>query len=321
MISKRLILACALSICALFASAQVDPNRTVITVNGEDIKGAEYYERMEFLPGLGYLAGEGEQRRFTELAPGVATLQRLIEERLILQIAKERGVAVSDADLEVAYQERAKEIPNFEASYQEAGLSKAFILRQMKLELSQFRIVTQGINITDQQVEQFYTDQSYRYTTPKRYRLGLLVCKPEDQAKADADFAAKKPFTEIVKKYSQDPLTKDRGGDMGEVTEEELSPGTLAAIKKIKIGQTTEWVVGEGVAVKFNLVNVIPESKRPLDPALKKVIRKELMYNKGVNKNDLEQLLREARKKAKIELKQPHFKNEINRILDKYKLG
>jgi len=306
---------------ATFGFGQVDPNRLVATVNGEEIRGEEYYMRMEFMPGLGTIAGEGNQQRFLEVSPGAAILQQLIDERILLQVAKQRGVLPTDAEVKAVYADRAKDIPDFEAKYQSTGLTRAYIEKQLLLELAQFKIVTQGVNIGAQQIENFYKDQGLRYVTPKKYRLGLLVCLPADMAKADADLAAKVPFTDVVKKYSADPVTKARNGDMGDVSEDDLSDEARTAITKVKIGQTTDWVKNDAVNVKFQVVNITPSSKRALDDKLKKEIARELAYNIGINKNDLQKLLKEARKTAKIEIKQTQFKNEMQRIIDQYKVG
>ena len=57
------------------ATAQVDPDRVVVKVNGADITGREYYKRMEVQPGLGqYRSGT-----FVQMLPGYLTLRWLIE--------------------------------------------------------------------------------------------------------------------------------------------------------------------------------------------------------------------------------------------------
>ena len=56
------------------AQNMVDPNRVVLVINGEEIKGAEYYRRMEYLPGVGSQMGAS----FSDFPPGFLTIQQLI---------------------------------------------------------------------------------------------------------------------------------------------------------------------------------------------------------------------------------------------------
>ena len=79
----------AAALClAAFSNGQVDPNRTIATINGEAIKGLEYYHRMEFLPGVTKRYGG----QAIESPPGFLTVVELIGEKLLLQLAKEKGV-------------------------------------------------------------------------------------------------------------------------------------------------------------------------------------------------------------------------------------
>ena len=66
------LLALALTACAAYA--QVDANRTVAVVNGEEIKGGEYYHRMEYLSGVGRIGNNG----VNEFPPGFMTIEQLI---------------------------------------------------------------------------------------------------------------------------------------------------------------------------------------------------------------------------------------------------
>ena len=93
---KRILVVSLLGLCA-FGISQVDPTRTVAIVNGEAIKGDEYYHRMEYLPGVSRRIQEGVNAEFP---PGFLTLEQLVTERLILQLAKQRNVAPSQAEVD-----------------------------------------------------------------------------------------------------------------------------------------------------------------------------------------------------------------------------
>src|SRR5471030_1100048 len=74
------------------AVKMVDPGRVVAVVNGDEIKGAEYYRRMEYLEGVGIRLGN----QFAEFPPGFLAIQKIIDERLTFQLAKSKGVYPTD---------------------------------------------------------------------------------------------------------------------------------------------------------------------------------------------------------------------------------
>src|SRR5438309_1536369 len=98
------MLVCVLGVAAS-VHGQVDPNRVVATVNGEPIKGEEYYRRMEYLPGVGRFSGD----HFAEFPPGFMTLDQLITEKLVMQLAKQKGVAPAAPEIQEELRYRLEE--------------------------------------------------------------------------------------------------------------------------------------------------------------------------------------------------------------------
>jgi len=302
--------------CASFASAQIDPARTVMTINGEEVKGGEYYERMEFLPGVGTMRGEN----FIEAAPGFLVINRLIEEKLLLQVAKEQGVYPTDVEVAALYKEKADDIKDFEKNYTDAGVSRKYVENQLRLELAQFKLQTKGINLTDMEVEKHYKENPSRFTIGKRIKLSVIAVPEFKKDEVDKALGSGKGFADVAKTLSTDPTAKD-GGNLGFIFDLDLSDQIKGALKDVRIGGLTPWIKGEQVVLRFHLDDIIPEQLKPLDAKMKRDLRRSLMMDKGVAKNDVEALLKDARKKAKIDVKQLQFKSEIQRMLERYKIG
>lgn len=296
------------------AQAQVDPNRVVMTVNGEEVRGAEYYRRMEFLPNVGAVIG-GD---FVPAPPGFLTLQRLVEERLLLQLAKERNCLPTDAEVKATIAEMVEANPKYVESWTNLGLTAAELEQRHRMELAEFKLVTQGITVTDLEVEKHYKDNVTRYTLPRRYRVRLIAVTEPEKAAVDAALGSGKPFDQVARELSKD-TSKFNGGDMGERPEGEFSDAVRAALDALKIGQTTDWIQGDTAWVRMKLENVLPPQVLPLDASLKRDIRRELMRVRGRNRNDLNALMRDMRRKSNIELKQVQFRDELQRLIDAYK--
>lgn len=298
----------------LLAAAQVDPNRVVATVNGEDIKGGEYYRRMEFLPGVGRFIGN----RFNEFPPGFMTLDTLITERLVMQLAKSKGILPSDAEVDAEFRARTEENPRLLQDALEYGLTKEELMSQIKLEVAQFKIVTYGITITDQEVDDHYKTNPSRFTIPKRLKARVIAVATEvEKAAVNTDLAAKKPFADVAKERSKD-VTQKIGGDLGLVPAYAFPEVAQAPLAACKIGATTPWIKQGEAWTIYYLEDVKPEEKIPLTPALRRSIRRELMLVKGGVKNDLRAEMREIRKLAKIDIKSPEFADAYKKFIDAY---
>ncbi|HJP82260.1 MAG TPA: peptidyl-prolyl cis-trans isomerase, partial [Fimbriimonadaceae bacterium] len=233
---KNFWIAVAIAASAV-ATAQVDVNRTVVVVNGEEIKGGEYYHRMEYLTGVGKPMNSG----VAEFPPGFLTIEQLITERLIFQLAKNKGVMPTEPEVDNELKLRIEDDPKLLETWINSGRSEDELRYAIRLDLAQFKVSTAGINLTDQEVEAHYKQNPAMYTTPKKVKLSVIVVRDADAVqKVDAALKAGKSFAETAKLYSED-LTKGVGGELGNINYPALSETVRAALDQIKIGQTTDW--------------------------------------------------------------------------------
>ncbi|MEQ1822209.1 MAG: peptidyl-prolyl cis-trans isomerase [Fimbriimonadaceae bacterium] len=294
------------------ALAQVDLTSTIVVINGEEVKGSEYYRRMEFLPGVGKQLGNG----FAEFPPGLLTIEQLVTERLILQMAKDKGVLPTAAEVkdEIAYQMQLN--PDYTKSFLDTGQTLAELDYQTKVRVARFKLTTFGITVTDAEVAEFYKKNSSIYSTPKMVTLKVIAVDTEEKAKAvDADLAAGKSFSDVAKARSLD-VSAATGGEFGRRPYFELAEIVRGEVDKIKVGGITEWIVGEKTRVKFMLVAADPEKARPLDDVLKKIIRREILITRGSIKNNIRQDMIVMRKKAQISITQKEFDDAYKKFID-----
>ncbi len=289
----------ALALLAASAFAQSDPTKPIATVNGESISGMEYFRRMEFLPGFGKMVGS----RFVEGWPGYLALQQLISERLILQIAKERGVSPKEADVKSEFDKRIKDSPTLLENLSKLGIAPSDLQHQIRVDLAEFNIITQGVNVTDQEIEQHYRDNPSRFTIPKRFKLRIIAVAADKKAAVDTALAGGKAFGDVARDMSSDPSAL-QSGQIGEVPASAFAGPVLQLLDATKIGSTTDWVQGSTGWFKFLVEDIKPLEKMTLDDNLKRQLRRSLMLDRGRVRNNLEKLMSEARKKANITVSQ-----------------
>lgn len=310
---KKTLIALALGI-ATIGSAQVDNAKTVVVINGEEIKGAEYYHRMEYLDGVGKPMANG----IAQFPPGFLTIEAMITERLILQLAKNKGVSPSEPEIDNELKLRIEDDPKYLETWLNSGRTQADLRYMVRLQLAQYKIATTGVNVSDQDVDDHFKANPNMYSTPKKVKIAVIAVTDATVAqKVDAELAAKKPFADVAKAYSED-ITKSVGGDMGEIATFALAEPVRLAIEKVKINQTTEWLNAPGKKVKFLLQNVIPAKKIEMTPKLRRDIRKRLMMDRGSIKNNVAKEMQDLRAKSNIDIKDKGFAEAYARFMEAY---
>lgn len=299
------------------ANAQLDPNRIILSVNGEEIKATEYYRRMEFLPGVGKVFGKGG---FAQFSPGLLTIDQLITERLVFQQAKQKGVYPTDAEVKDEIDFNNKQDPNYVKGWTDSGRTMAELEYATRFNLAQFKVVSYGITFTDSQVKEFYETNKGIFTIPKMVTLRVIAVDTEAAAKAvDADLAAGKAFGEVAKARSLD-VSAALDGEFGKRSFFDLAKVVQAQLDKIKVGGITEWIIDDEnkTRIKFNLVAADPPSTVPLDDVLKRRIRRDQMTVLGGIKNDIRKQMTDARKAAQIDIKEKEFSDSYKKFIETF---
>lgn len=315
---KKIVTSAVAALCAI-AFSQVDPARVVVTINGDPVKGGEYYRRMEYLPGVGKVTG----RAVSEFPPGFLTIEQLITERLVLQLAKQKNVLPSDIEVASELKARQEATPDLVASWQASGRTLQELNYQIRYELAQFKLATFGVTITDQEVEKHYKENPTEFTTPRQYKMRIIVVANQDAQKlVDKELAAGKDFGEVAKTYSVQELAP-LGGDMGNLPETAFSTRVLNAIKSVQPGQTTQWIENTSEAgtayIRFKVEAVTPAKLSALTPGLKRNLRRRLMMDRGRVKGiNVEKEMKELRAKANIVISQPEFAEAYKKFVEAY---
>lgn len=295
------------------AYAQVDPNRVVVKVNGVGITGKDYYRRMETQAGLGTPTNDG---RFVQIYPGYLTLRFLIEEELVIQLAKSQGVAPTDEQVAAELKKRMDRNPEQFKSLVQFGLSEDDMKRRVMIDMCDFNVLTKGITITDFEVEKYYADNPTKFRVPKRYQLRMIRVASEDAKKTvDAALARGEKFEDVATAHSND-ISKLDGGKIGTFAEADMVPATRTVIAATTKGKVSAWIEQNGQFARFLVEDVLQEEVIMLDPELKRVIREQLMQERGQARNNVPQMMQDFRKKAVLEFGDYPFKDEIKRYFE-----
>ncbi len=258
--SPRLALLLAALAGAVFLLPRAAPaeviDRVVATVNGEAITLYELYKAEIPIFGRILASGDLEIASPEDHAKERELLEKIVEERLLLQRAKERGIAVPSEEVSEAIerirQEKNVSEENFAAAISQRGLTMADyrdrITKQMVISRLYHTEVRSKIFINPEEITEYYRRHLLEYTVPERVKIRHLLTlkKAEDtpeQALARANMVAAliaggADFEETARQYSEDSSTQ-KGEISGYIQRGDALPKLEKAIFDLEQGQTS----------------------------------------------------------------------------------
>lgn len=238
-------------------------DKVVAVVNGEVITQTELTK-----------AGESIFRQLQQQTPPAKLdealtkarhqlLTDLIENMLVGQKAKERGINVTEQDIDAAIdrisQDNGLTSEQLYSELKKTGVSKEEYRHKLEGQIRRSRLVSYEVQskivISEEKAREYYDTVYSKRETAAGYHLlqiGLTWGTPEsssatqDKAKSRTEgirnlALAGQDFRELARSFSELPSAKD-GGDLGFFAEDEMADGMKAAIVGLKPGQTSALV-------------------------------------------------------------------------------
>lgn len=317
-ISKTIFLLTLTIFCArapLYTADVVD--RIVAVVNDDIITQSELEESM--LPFIAdYRLRYGEERLKDKVDEARQdALNRLIEEKLILQDAKRRDITVDEQEIKEMLQHvksRFGSEEEFRRTLKASGVTMAKLNQRYKEQIMMKKlingIVNAKVHISPTQIAAHYYAHRGDFLTPKTVRFKVLLLKPlpdrdiEQTEKLTLQILdrirAGEDFDMLVKGYSQGPNI-DKGGDMGYMPEGSIIKEVEDEISHMEPGEISGLIK---TATGFNIVKLI-DRKEPEVKSLAEatdIIRRRLFQIEA--ELTLREFVNELKKDAYIKIKE-----------------
>ncbi len=237
-------------------------DRVVAVINGQVITLSELEERARPILDQ-YLHDDGspkdmQSKRMEILA---RLLPQLIDEYLVQQEVKKRGIVVSEQEVQRAIDRICKEnsmsLDEFKSRLRAEGLSMEQYREQIRQQIERSKLigaeVSSKIVVTDEQVRSYLEKngghRSYKGPYYTLDQICVTPSNPDDpvavkEAKARAEKALEelkrgRPFAKVAKMYSSLPSAKD-GGRLGVFSMDEMAPFVKKAVRDLKPGQFSD---------------------------------------------------------------------------------
>ncbi len=228
-------------------------------------------------------------------------LERMIMYKIMDQEAKKAGVVVAQKDVDAKFAELKKNLPpgqDFKELLKRNGMTPASASAYMKMNLQVEKIIRKGIKVNPNDLT------GYNKSEHILIRVASTA-DPKDKEKNEADAKAKiekiaaeikggLSFEEAAKKYSEDPMSKDKGGDLGFRGPGELMPEFETAAKALKAGQVSDPVK---TSYGYHLIKLIANGKDATGEDRKKL--EDQLVSKQMGEKWQEFML-QSRNRAKV---------------------
>lgn len=264
------------------------------------VRVANYNQQME-MPVVDTLAFQG--------------LEDLITQQVLLQLAKEEGIDISDKDISDEIEFRKKLHPKVIDELVARGLSTEQIRKNIKLDLAHERLLTKGATYTIQEADKYIKEHPKDFIVPETVHLHLLfVTDSEAQKRADLDLSKGDKFEDVAVRHNVHPESKQTRAKLPPTPMASLPKDVQVAVRKAGPQKCTGWLkMGNGYA-RFYVDQIQPEKSITLDEAQKEKIRRQLAVQRGSQATDLSKRLMKKFKEAKIEITAASFKEPWKRL-------
>jgi foldase protein PrsA len=287
---------------------------TAAKVNGEAVSTEALNQQLEQLkkqyPNMFTGAdGEGRLLDFKQ-----RLLDNIINQKLIEQAAKDKGIKISDADVQKQIDQlRAgfKDQAQFDEALKSAGMTVDGLKTQIRNQLVTQKLIdslSSNTKVSEADIQAYYDKNKAQFYQKASKKASHILFKPEDKAKAEAVLAEVQNggnFEALAKKNSIDTATASKGGDLGWPTSAYV-PEFQAALDKLKKGETTTKLVQSPFG--WHIIRVTDEragTQQSLAEVKSQIEQIIVQQRKG---DAYQTFLDDLRKNAKIEILIPELK-------------
>ncbi|MGB9787325.1 MAG: peptidyl-prolyl cis-trans isomerase [Dictyoglomus turgidum] len=206
-------------------------NYPVLKINGMPVSRQEYKDRLNFMKtqysimfNVDFTTTEGQK-----LLPKVKdeTIKDLARWKIVQTEAKKRGISISEKEVDTRLKEIEKEFPSvlqFEMTLAQYGYDRNTFKEELRKNLLMRKLIDEigkDEKVTEDEIKKYYNENIKLFEHPKEYKVYSILIKDEKRAKEVYNelTSNKITFTDAAKKYSEDTTTKDKGGELGFITQ------------------------------------------------------------------------------------------------------
>lgn len=311
-----------------------DPQGTLATVNGVPISEKDYFNYLQRKANVIVETQRGPVQAIVQPDQpfGFQAMRDMIIDEMLVQIAKDQGVYPSDGDVakQLKYLQDVSNLSTGVNVVQEAlkrGYTTDSFKKQVLIDLCKERIVTKGITISPQQVDDYikmHPDDTMFSDPPRISALMILIGKDKakDKAKIDDELKKGQPFLTVAQNNSIDPDARAVAWHYHVDVVSKMPPQVRELLEKTDINQSTDWLESSEGYVKFYVESKVKaKAKDTTNPTLREFVRRALAQQQGDPQGSkIQRLLQEKFKSIKedaIQVEPKNYKDQWKMLMER----
>ena len=200
-------------------------------------------------------------------------LQLLISDQWIEGEAKQRGIKVTNAEVQKSFQQQKKQNFPKESDYQkflkQHGETQQDILERVKVDLLsnklRDKIIKGKDKVSDAQIQAYYNKNKSRFSQPEKRTLRIVLTKTKAKAaQALKALQSGQSWKTVAKKFSIDAASKNQGGLLPAQAKGTLEQALDRAVFSAKQGKLTGPVKTQFGFYDFVVTKITPASQQSL---------------------------------------------------------
>ena len=216
-------------------AAAIAPDTMVAKVNGKEINAAMLNQQLNVM--MQQYAQQVPPDQLSKLKPMLRqqAVAALVNQELLLEEADKEGLTPSKEEVDAEIDKIIAQFPSrekFDAQLAQAGVTtddlRSDLNRNLKIRMLIDKQIPEGGEVTDQEVETFYTENTEQFEQPEQVEASHILIKfgPEDTEEQKAEKREKlaeikkqidegADFSELATANSDDVGSAAQGGDLG----------------------------------------------------------------------------------------------------------
>jgi foldase protein PrsA len=206
-----------------------------------------------------------------------ASLSNLIQTRWVRGEAEERGITVSDRDIEESFDQIVEQQLGGQKGYEkflkDSPFDEEAVQEVAELSAISSRLQEQALpatpEVSESEVQDYYDANSEQFEQPETRDVRVLLNPDEakvEEARSQLDQdSSEKGWKKVAKEFSTDDATKNQGGLRSGVTQGQNEPALDEAIFSAPQGELLGPITAESGSYLIQVESVTPAQTTPLE--------------------------------------------------------
>jgi foldase protein PrsA len=250
-------------------------------------------------------------------------LQDLVTQKLIIQMARDKGFKLDDTAVQAEIATLEKINPGYVKNLQARGLTMEQIRQSIRVDLAQEHLLTEGIKISDQQVDKFIKDSPNAFLKPAMAEVVQIVVRDErSKQRADNLLSQGRNFTDVAREVNPQNVPSRSELNLTAMKAQVAAPvvRTLyTGLTTTAPGRATAWIkLADNEQVKYLVERRTQESKIEITKERRERIRRDLAKAQGAQAVDLNDRIAKRLKDSTVTVDKSYLKGMWERFMETF---